>query len=58
MFLNNSKYFSEQNKSTMNPETILALLQTSASESEEDSDVSFTPYKIKTYFFFQLIFII
>lgn len=31
--------FSEQKKGTTNPETHLALLQTAACESEEESDV-------------------
>lgn len=37
----NLKLFSEQKKGVTNPETHLALLQTAACESEEESDVRY-----------------
>jgi len=40
----------------MNPETILALLQTAASETEEESDVSPNHKKKKIFFNYLLIF--
>lgn len=55
--LNNYKYFPEQHKGSMNPETTLALLQTAACETEEESDVSSNIIQInkKIYIFVTVI---